>query len=1555
VSVPAVQAGATGTGLLNESFSTSAVTTDWVMPSGSEGVCLTAGTNTSAAPIPDCGAGQSSGALQLTNNSGSQVGTVYSDVAVPTSGGLDISWTSYQFDGSGADGISFDLAAVNPTNPTAPSTVGPSGGSLGYSAYQSNDGVPYGYLGFGADVFGNFENSTFAGTGCGQSDAAASESLGVRGPGNGLVGYCLLGQKQLSSPYTLDDKSATSRTSTIGVPEEVVVNTSSAAITAGASGISVPAGDWMFAVKPLDNDSTGSAWNSLEGSLPKSPVGVPSSWLNSTTDLPQDMAFGFAASTGGSNEYHQINDLNVDSITPAPILALSNTDSGSGVLTAGGSGAVTLTPSVASSSAVSESDPVVVTDTFPSSLTPTAASGTDWTCTVAGKTVSCTYASGPPIDAGTSLNPIDVSVTASSAGSFSNTAQATSENGAPATATDSGTIKSTQSITIGSTAPTAALVGGTYDVGASSTSHLAVSLTVDPTSSSVCSISNGVITMLSAGTCLVDANQAGSSSYVAAPQVQQSFAVDATQTVSFTSTAPTAPTPAVVGGSYTPLAVASSGLTPVITIAGDSSSVCSFSAGDTVTFTAGGTCTLYANQAGNSTYTEASEVLQSFSVAKATQSISLSPTAPTDAVVDGPTYAPTATASSGLGVTFTVDASSSNVCAIAGGNVSFVGGGVCTLDANQAGNTAYSAAPQVQLSFEVANTQTVMFTSPTPATAETGGASYTPTATATSLLPAVITVDASSSSICSMSAGVVTFLETGTCILDANQAGGPNGDYTYARAPQVQQSFFVQPPGVITFTSLAPTTAEVDGASYPATATASDADTVTITSDTPDVCVITLGQVSYVDGGQCVLVASDTNPSDLTVSQSFTVANLQTVSFQSSAPGTAVVGGTSYIPLADSSSGLGIIVTVDHSSLDVCTISGGAVTYMEGGVCTLDANQAGGETGGLTYASAVQVQQSFAVNLIPQTILIASVAPTTAVINGTYTPAVTVTSGLGPDLSVDISSDGSCTISGGIVTFAASGTCVLDITQPGNTEYAEATEVQQSFAIAKLTQTVAFDSSAPAPAVLGGTYTPSAIATSGLAVTISVDPSSGVVCSMTSGVVSLNEAGLCVLDANQAGNGQYPVAAQANQAFNVVQTQTVTFTSTTPTNAAYGTLYDAAASATSGLTPAITVDPSSTANTCSINGTTVLFNGAGTCVLDANQSGNANFAAASQTQQSFAVAPAPLTITANSSTITQGGTVALSVTPDGLVGQDAVSGATYTYAGTLGTSYGPSTTAPGFAGVYSITPSDVTLSHGDLANYDITYATGTLTINALPPLTVALNFGTPPSNVTFDGTPSSYSLVATASPNVGTVAYTSATPNVCTVNASGEVTIVGAGTCTIDANDATTGPYASASQISESFSVTASSSSSSGAGTSGSGSTGSGKPVKGKPVKGKPVKGSPGSTKHAKLSLTVDFANDSWGLSAAVRTDIRGLADRIKGDRLSIVTVVGYASSTGTTPGNNVLGTMRADAAATYLKSALANLKVTNVHLTVSADGASGFVASPPSAPANRRAQIEAS
>src|SRR5437588_85605 len=83
------------------------------------------------------------------------------------------------------------------------------------------------------------------------------------------------------------------------------------------------------------------------------------------------------------------------------------------------------------------------------------------------------------------------------------------------------------------------------------------------------------------------------------------------------------------------------------------------------------------------------------------QTITFTSTAPSGAIVGGPTYTVTATASSGLPVSLSIDATSTGICTISGSTVSFTAAGACTIDADQAGNAGYQPAPQAQQSFSV--------------------------------------------------------------------------------------------------------------------------------------------------------------------------------------------------------------------------------------------------------------------------------------------------------------------------------------------------------------------------------------------------------------------------------------------------------------------------------------------------------------------------------------------------------------------------------------------------------------------------------------------------------------------------------------------------------------------------------------------------------------------------------------------------------------------------------------------------------------------------------------
>jgi hypothetical protein len=154
------------------------------------------------------------------------------------------------------------------------------------------------------------------------------------------------------------------------------------------------------------------------------------------------------------------------------------------------------------------------------------------------------------------------------------------------------------------------------------------------------------------------------------------------QTITF-GTAPSVS----VGGTGTLSATASSGL--AVTFTSSTISICTIS-GRTVKGVKAGTCTIAANQPGNSSYNPAPQVKQSNKVAKGSQTIKI--TAPSS-ITRPATGSVTATASSGLTVTLT--SITLTICTISGSTVSGVAAGTCTIAANQAGNANYNPAPQV--------------------------------------------------------------------------------------------------------------------------------------------------------------------------------------------------------------------------------------------------------------------------------------------------------------------------------------------------------------------------------------------------------------------------------------------------------------------------------------------------------------------------------------------------------------------------------------------------------------------------------------------------------------------------------------------------------------------------------------------------------------------------------------------------------------------------------------------------------------------------------------------
>ena len=377
--------------------------------------------------------------------------------------------------------------------------------------------------------------------------------------------------------------------------------------------------------------------------------------------------------------------------------------------------------------------PTVTVTPSPSSITTTQAltvtvavsGGDNPTPTGSVTLTSGSYTSTATLSGGSAT--INIPAGALAAGTDTLAASYTPDSASSSTynsATGSNTVAvttplTTQTITFAN--PGAQTVGTPLTLSATATSGLAVTFT--STTTGVCTVSGTTATFVATGTCTIDANQAGNSTYAAAAMVPQSFTVNAApltaQTITFAN-----PGAQTVGTPLMLSATATSGL--AVTFTSTTTGVCTVS-GTQATFLTTGTCTIDANQVGNSTYVAATMVPQSFAVNAApltAQTITFANPGPQ---MVGTPLTLSATATSGLAVTFT--STTTGVCTVAGSTATFVTTGTCTIDANQAGNSTYAAATMVPQSFAVNAALAPSFTIASSTGAQTvqpgGAATYT--------------------------------------------------------------------------------------------------------------------------------------------------------------------------------------------------------------------------------------------------------------------------------------------------------------------------------------------------------------------------------------------------------------------------------------------------------------------------------------------------------------------------------------------------------------------------------------------------------------------------------------------------------------------------------------------------------------------------------------------------------------------------------------------------------------------------------------------------------------
>ncbi len=917
-------------------------------------------------------------------------------------------------------------------------------------------------------------------------------------------------------------------------------------------------------------------------------------------------------------------------------------------------------------------------------------------------------------------------------------------------------LKAASTTTFGA-APTPTYLGGNFTVSASNDSGGAITYSQVSGPCAVVNATAGTFSSSGAGNCVVQADSATTTNYLASSAQQTVVIAKAQPMVTFGA----APTPTYLGGNFTVSASTTNTDSAALTYSAVSGP-CALVTGATFSSSGAGTCQVQASGAATANFLTASNT-QDVTIAKAASTTTFG-AAPTPTYLGG-NFTVSASNNSGGTITYSQVSGPCAVVNATAGTFSSSGAGNCVVQADSATTTNYLASSAQQtVTIAKAASTTTFGTAPTPTYL---GGNFTVSASNNSGGAITYSQVSGPCAVVNASTGTFSSSGAGSCVVQADSATTTN--YLASSAQQTVVIAKAQP--TVTF-GAAPTPTYLGG-NFTVSASTTNTDSAALTySAVSGPCALVSGATFSSSGaGTCQVQASGaatTNFLAASNTQDVTIAKAASTTTFGAAPTPTYLGGNFTVSASNDSGGA---ITYSQVSGPCAVVNATAGTFSSSGAgsCVVQADSAT-----TTNYLASSAQQTVTIAKAQPTVTFGA-APTPTYLGGNFTVSASTTNTDSAALTYSAVSGPCALVSGATFSSSGAGICQVQASGAATTNFLAASNTQD-VTIAKAASTTTFGA-APTPTYLGGNFTVSASNDSGGAITYSQVSGPCAVVNATAGTFSSSGAGSCVVQADSATTTNY-LASSAQQTVTIAKAQpTVTF-GAAPTPTYLGGNFTVSASTTNTDSAALTY--SAVSGPCAlVSGATFSSSGAGICQVQASGAVTANFLTASNTQD--------VTIAKAASTTTFGA----APTPTYLGGNFTVSasnnsGGAITYSQVSG----PCAVVNASTGTFSSSGAGSCVVQADSAtttNYLASSAQQTVTIAKAASTTT---LGAAPTPTYLGG-----NFTVSASNNSGgAITYSQVSGPCAVVNAStGTFSSSGAGSCVVQADSATTTNYLASS------------------------------------------------------------------------------------------------------------------------------------------------------------------